>query len=374
MLLKLANWTGLVGRIASAVRRDLREDLQPLRTEMEAMRKQLKTLQKQIDAGQERVESLRGEMQAAAARLQALSDESAGHARADRQARAILRLNQAQQELIGQLDALLDEPLVVAHVQAAIARTPLESDPFPHIVVEQLLPPDFYKLLRKAIPPPVFFGDQDPIKQNLRTPIDYGPAVSVRVLNFLEEVIARRAIHPAVIEKFAEPLKRHYDALFGSGFGERGLRTPLSVTGGRVMLRRPGYHLAPHRDPKRTMLTCLLYFAGAKDGEEYGTDIYRVVDDREASYSQTYYPEQSGSRCELVKRVPFRPNSMLVFLNSSGAHGAHIPADAPPALERFSYQFYIGLTDEVLGSLIKELPPERQALWRSKNEVETEYA
>src|SRR6185436_10866450 len=223
-----------------------------------------------------------------------------------------------------------------------------------------------YKLLRKAIPPAAFFGDHDPIKQNLRTPIDFGPALSIRVLNFLEEVLARRAIRPAVIQKFYEPLQRHYDALFGPAFRERANQLPQSVSGGRVMLRRPGYHLSAHRDPKRTMLTCLLYFAGSKDSEEYGTDIFRVFDDREANYTQTYYPEQNGSRVELVKRVPFKPNSMLVFLNSAGAHGATIPDEAPPTLERYSYQFYIGPSPDDIATLIRDLPPERQALWRSK--------
>ena len=122
------------------------------------------------------------------------------------------------------------------------------------------------------------------------------------------------------------------------------------------------------------MLTCLLYFAGSKDSEEYGTDIFRVFDDREANYTQTYYPEQNGSRVELVKRVPFKPNSMLVFLNSAGAHGATIPDEAPPTLERYSYQFYIGPSPDDIATLIRDLPAERQALWRSKSDAEPEYA
>jgi hypothetical protein len=94
-----------------------------------------------------------------------------------------------------------------------------------------------------------------------------------------------------------------------------------------------------------------------------------VVDDREASYKQTYYPEADGRRCELVTSVPFRPNSMLVFLNSRGAHGATIPADADPTVERYSYQFYVSPEQAALGALIRELPSERRLMWQNKNRL-----
>jgi hypothetical protein len=133
------------------------------------------------------------------------------------------------------------------------------------------------------------------------------------------------------------------------------------------MLRRPGYHLDPHRDPKRSMLTCLMYLAREGDSEGYGTQIFRVHGDAEADYKQTYYPEQAGGRCELVKVVPYRPNSMLVFLNSRGAHGADIAADAPSELERFTYQFYVAPLNEALSALIRSLPPTHRVKWRNKN-------
>ena len=374
MFIKIASWTGILEHIRSTIKRDLRETLQPVRGDVEGLQKQLQAMQKQLDAGQKRVDGLRKQLDRAETTIAGLAEQSARADRIASQAKSILRLNDSHRDLLARVDAMLDETRIIAHVEQAIAAAPLHTDPYPHIVVENLLPKDFYDLLRKAIPPPAFFGDLDPIKQNLRTPMEFGPELSVKVLGFLDDVIARRAIPPAVIRKFDDPLQKHYDVIFGRAFRDRAKRMAQSVSAGRVMLRRPGYHLAPHRDPKRSMLTCLMYFAGAKDSDAYGTDIFRVVDDREATYTQTYYPEQNGSRCELVKRVPFRPNSMLVFLNSTGAHGATIPEDAPATLERYSYQCYIGPSQDALGELIKDLPPERQAMWRSKGEVESQYA
>ena len=59
---------------------------------------------------------------------------------------------------------------------------------------------------------------------------------------------------------------------------------------------------------------------------------------------------------------------MLVFLNSVGAHGAHIPEDAQPeTLERYIYQFRIAPTVESMSLLRAALPEDRRPLWVGKS-------
>jgi hypothetical protein len=340
---RIARWTGLGAFVKDVLRHEVRDAARSLSDEIQRLERQVS----QLDT-----------------RLKDLAEQSARAEQTALQVKYTLRLNESHAEVLARLDALLDEERVTAHVRKAIAAAPLQTDPFPHIVVEKLFPVDFYKVLVKSIPPPAFFSDRDLLKQNLRTPMEFGPELSVKALGFLEEVIARRAIRPAILEKFHDHLQRHYDAIFGPGFRERAAQMPQAVSGGRVMLRRPGYHLSAHRDPKRAMVTCLLYLAGSSDSEAYGTHIYRVLDDGEAGYTRTYYPEQDGRTCELVKMVPYRPNTMLAFVNSGGAHGATIPLDAPEDLERYAYQFYLGPEGEALEALIHDLPPERQVMWR----------
>jgi hypothetical protein len=296
--------------------------------------------------------------------------------RADRtsmQIKLVDVLNRTQQTDIACLPTLLDERRVGEHVRRAIASASLATDPYEHIVVERVLPDDVYDLLLRAIPPAEFFDDHDRIKQNLTFPLEYGPTLAARVWGYFDDVIARTMIRPAVLEKFHEPLQVHFATVFGTEFVGRANTLPQAASSGRLMLRRPGYHLDPHRDPKRSMLTCLMYLARAGDSETYGTQIFRVHGDAEADYKQTYYPEQSGGRCELVKVVPYRPNSMLVFLNSRGAHGADIPIDAPSELERFTYQFYVAPLNEALSALIRSLPPTQRMKWRNKSAAQ-EYA
>jgi hypothetical protein len=343
MLGRIARWTGLAALVQETLRREMRDAMKALTEDVKSVERQVS----QLDT-----------------RLKDLAEQSVRAEQVAMQVKYTLRLNESHAEELSRLDTLLDEERVTAHVRKAIAAAPLHTDPFPHVVVERLFPVDLYKVLLKSIPPAVFFSDRDLLKQNLRTPMEFGPELSVRAMAFLEEVVARRAIRPAILEKFHEHLQHHYDTIFGPEFRERASQLPQAVSGGRVMLRRPGYHLSAHRDPKRAMVTCLLYLARSSDSETYGTHIYRVRGDGEAGYTRTYYPEQDGRTCELVKMVPYRPNTMLAFVNSGGAHGATIPKDAPPDLERFAYQFYLGPEGDALEELIHDLPPERQAMWR----------
>lgn len=344
MLRRLANATGILDRLRAAWRQDVHDATEPLRNEVRRLGRRLEQLE--VGLQDSAVRAARGDQNAA-------------------QVKFAFLLNEQQQEQIARLPVLLDSSRINAQVREAVAAAPLETEPYEHAVVERVLPDDVYQLLLDAIPPSAFFGQHDPIKQDLPLPMDFGPILAARVWNFVDDEIAQKVLRPAVMEKFHEPLQRHYDTIFGVSFRERAHGLPAATSGGRLMLRRPGYVLAPHRDPKRSLLTCLLYLARSGDSDTYGTGLYRVMADSEAGYKQTYYPEREGHRCELIKVVPFRPNTMLVFLNSRGAHGAQIPKDAPVGLERYAYQFYVAPRAEALAALIKALPRERRALWRS---------
>jgi hypothetical protein len=276
-------------------------------------------------------------------------------------------LNTNQQEQLTRLPAVLDETRIADHVRRAIEAAPMRTSPCDHIIIDELLPPDVYELLLDAIPPEVFFENRDRIKQNLVFPLADGPELTLRAWGFMDGVVAGRVIREAIIKKFYEPLQVHFDTIFGADVRQQANDLPYFGDGGRLMLRRPGYHLRPHRDPKRTMLTCLLYLAMPGDSEAYGTQLFAVSEDTESRYKQTYYPEGDGLGCKLDVTVPFRPNTMLVLLNARGAHGATIPADAPTDVERYAYQFYVAPQNAALSALVKTLPRDRRAMWKSRD-------
>jgi hypothetical protein len=100
--------------------------------------------------------------------------------------------------------------------------------------------------------------------------------------------------------------------------------------------------------------------------------MYEVEGDDEAVGAAPHWIE--NRRFRLVETVKFKRNRALVFLNSTGAHGATIPADAePPNLQRYVYQFRIGPDAESMAALTASLSPERRALWEGKLEREPAY-
>jgi len=71
-----------------------------------------------------------------------------------------------------------------------------------------------------------------------------------------------------------------------------------------------------------------------------------------------------------VRDVPGRRNSALVFLNSTGVHGASIPPDAPADLERYVYQAQLSPDAVTRGRLIEMLSGEKKAGWATKGNRE----
>jgi hypothetical protein len=63
------------------------------------------------------------------------------------------------------------------------------------------------------------------------------------------------------------------------------------------MLRRRGYHLDPHLDPRRVVFTTLIYFARPGESEAYGTAFYRMSAMPNIDRTSTFYPESQGIRC-----------------------------------------------------------------------------
>jgi hypothetical protein len=272
---------------------------------------------------------------------------------------AIERLNWEQRKDVDRLSTDLDAARIGDHVRRAVALSTLHTDPFPHVVIDEWLPPAFYDVVIRALPPAIFFADREVSRQRLLVPFPVAPAYSQRVWSFLADEIVACSLRDALAAKF-EAVVREYVGTFCSipgGFNER-----LQPSDGRILLRRPGYVIPPHRDPKWGFLTGLVYLARPGDNQAYGTQLYRVREDREAPNDKPLYVDER--QCELVKAVPFRPNTLLVFLNSTGAHGAAIPEDATPAsLERYVYQFRLGPDTAAIKRLLAAMPAEQRHRW-----------
>ena len=251
-----------------------------------------------------------------------------------------------------------------AHICNAVAQAAVHTEPTTHAVIEQVLPPDFYDLLSRAIPPSELFPDRDPVKQDWEMgELDRAPDLTRQVWSFFDDSVVRELLAPAIFARFRSAVVGHYAATGGDAFGEAAAEIPHAPVAGRIQLRRPGYHLRPHLDPKRVVITGLLYLAREGDREDYGTQLFRVNGAFRHSGMKTFFPEEAGLTCDVARSVPFRANSLLAFVNSGAAHGATLPVDASLD-ERYTFQFYIKPDDGKLKKLLQDLPEDIRADWK----------
>ena len=271
---------------------------------------------------------------------------------------------QGREPLLATLDARLQVEPIRAHIHNAVERAEVSTDPTTHAVIEDILPRDFYELVNAAIPPAELFPARDPVKQDfhLDEHLDDAPPLTRRVWRFFDEEVVAGIVAPALHRKFHRAVVEHYAETAGGDFAERAAAIPHRGFAGRLHLRRPGYHLKPHLDPKRVVITGLVYFARPGDSEAYGTQLFRVNKAFTSSTMGKFYPEDEGLPVELARTVPFRSNTLLAFVNSKAAHGATLPPDAP-LRERYAYQFYVKPRDGDLKKLLQELPRESRTNW-----------
>lgn len=69
---------------------------------------------------------------------------------------------------------------MLEHVRRAVNEASLDMEPFPHIVVDPVLPDDAYDALVGAVPPPAFFEHLPVNRQELSVPTELAPLRSRR--------------------------------------------------------------------------------------------------------------------------------------------------------------------------------------------------
>jgi hypothetical protein len=347
-----------------------RESLDRLREDVRALNRSVKRIdehaEERDEAMQRSIDALSAQLTSTTRELRTVNDTLATLKLHESQLRAVLRRDAELEDETTALPALLNKQGIQEHIAAAIEAAELRVDPFPHMVIENLLPDDLYDAVIRGLPPVELFGGKPVNKQQLKVPFEFAPGYSRRVWRFVADVVAPQYITPALVDKFDAPLldwvRQNWPELGDDPFGGK---IRLHSTDGRIMLRTRGYKIPPHRDPKWGFLTCLVYLVREGDSETWGTQLYSVASDREARGAAPHWIDPAI--CTLAGEVGFKRNRALVFLNSVGAHGAFIPADAEPAdLERYLYQFRIGPTGAAISKMMSALPEERRPLWAGK--------
>jgi hypothetical protein len=217
----------------------------------------------------------------------------------------------------------IDANRVQTHVRAAVAGATLQRDPCEYLVHRQ--PAAGRSLRRDAqrIAGAALFQAPRPDRKEMQVPFVFAPAYSRLVWDFFMTVVVEQTLVPALTEKFRPALDELLAATWPSLGSSADSRLSLGVGNSRLLLRRPGYVIRPHRDARWAFLTCLIYLQKRDAGHVYGTQLYRLKQEREPTHNSPFWVDES--ECELVSDVPGGRNSALIFLNSTGVHRSFDP-------------------------------------------------
>ena len=258
--------------------------------------------------------------------------------------------------------AAFDPDRIRSHVAGAVAAAPVASEPFPHVLIDKLLPEDAYHQLVKAIPPRVFFEHLDRNHQEVMVPSDLAPLLSREIWAAFYGQVVTEVLVPGLVDKFREPLDRLVCGYWPTHQSLAGANIRLELLMSRLLLRRPGYVIKPHRDPRWAFVTCLVYLPLRTAQQFFGTDLCSVR--REPDHRSHGALWMDETDVEVVKSVEGLPNTALAFVNGTGAHRASIPDDVASDTERYLYQLQLGPSVASQRRLLASMPADEVTHWR----------
>lgn len=236
-------------------------------------------------------------------------------------------------------------------VRRRLATAARSDDPFPHVIVDRLLPDDAYEELAARWPDQqLFWGDAESGKLDLVpsppgiTPADARAEAyrrmddqSLAAWNRFVIRINREIVGPFLQRIFAREIAERLAFLQGVADAPgvpSHLKPPhrAQMNVGRFMMRSAGYRLRPHLDALAYLATALYYFPLPTDNPHTeGTTLYHVsgpmAGDEILSRVKTVYFDNAGIAARPAFTAPFVPNTLLAFPNTGrSAHGMTISA------------------------------------------------
>ena len=235
-----------------------------------------------------------------------------------------------------------------AAVREKIEAAPIEREPFPHLVVEDFLPAEFFARLAETMPLVADFQPDDDIKSNLRIEdrnkyFARAPGEFQAVWGQLRDQVIQEVVAPVLARRLQDDILAKYAELFTPEIANEVMSGGLVSNPGRIMARKPGYNLRPHSDSAHFAVTCLLYFTSAGEVNSGALCLYRPEREPELRHAGTYYAErEEGIGVELAESIPISGNLFVAFLNTPiSLHGVRIKEGEAATGDRLAYQVHI---------------------------------
>lgn len=214
----------------------------------------------------------------------------------------------------------VDLEAVVRHVFERFAGLQLELDPYPHFVIDELFPEDYYRLMLMARP-----SDAELVCLD-----DTG-----RAHGYPERFVMQL---PEGLQQLQDPHKRRFWQTHLNWFLSEGLMvellkrlreqivalgvTKLNVRAEAMFMRDlQGYKIGPHTDSPARLLSMMVYLPEDDQHQHLGTSVFKPL---AAGQTCAGHSHHGFDAFQEVRRAPYRPNSAFGFLKTENSfHGVY---------------------------------------------------
>lgn len=206
---------------------------------------------------------------------------------------------------------------VMNHAIEKIINTPIITDPFPYLVVDNIFPADYYQQILAHFP---HLDATRPLSESGRVQkglyeerlavlfnsSDFSRMTSEQV-DFWSEFSSWLYSHEflsAIIFKFREALEQRISKIIAAE-GE------IKVRGDALLVNdQTNYAIGPHTDAPHRLVTFLFYLPQNDQDRDLGTSIYTPKKDGFTCWGGPHYPHDQFN---LIDTVEFLPNRLMIF-------------------------------------------------------------
>lgn len=216
-----------------------------------------------------------------------------------------------------------DLDATIAHVVGRIEAAELATDPFPHMVIADFLPPRLYRAVLDAWPPEALFEHVNSMRRRevwIKHRFGELPPDHVPLWRLISRAL--KDANSAIYKRFQNHLGAKFEPYIGPTWSERIRKLRISM-GGLQLASYPGrIGLPPHVDHARLITNAFLYCSERDEADaDQATLLYRGLGlalpgnlNIEGADIMRYM--------KVVGAVPYQPNLCLAFLNTPRAfHG-----------------------------------------------------
>ena len=209
---------------------------------------------------------------------------------------------------------------VMRHVLRRIGEQPIESDPFPHIIVDGIFPDWYYEAMLENFPDEealVSIAETGGVSKGSykeRFCVKFNTASLARLtpekrkfwVDFGSWIYSDLFIG-GFINKFAEVLNNRLQSICGNG-------EIFSVRSSALLVSdRTNYAIGPHTDSPQRLISSLFYMPHDESLKEFGTSLYKPKDPMFTCWGG---PHHRFENFERTGTLDFLPNRMVAFPKS----------------------------------------------------------